>query len=160
MRLLRRTLRVVIALFIQLNIMAVFHAFKFTYFYDDATTTVKKPEQMNGWEKTKVILFGLQYPKSVNTTRPNIPFDTLSLTTADKMRLSGWYIPRDSAKGTVILFHGHGSSSGKILAEAIFHNIPHNNKKLVVYEKAKHESLCNREPEKWKREIRAFLLNN
>jgi alpha-beta hydrolase superfamily lysophospholipase len=314
MRLLRRALRVVIALFILLNIMAIFHAYKFTYFYDDTTATVKKPEQMNGWEKTKVILFGLEYPKSVNTIRPNIRFDTLSLITADKMRLSGWYMPRDSAKGTVILFHGHGSSSGKILAEAyymhsigfntllidfrahgnsegnvstigyreandvkaaydhvrakgeknivlwgvslgaatiahaiaeyevkpekvilelsygslsaaakgrirtmglpeqpiaglltfwggtvrgfwafglspekfakkiscpvlvqhgakdarvtkaeteaIFRNIPHNNKKLVVYETAKHESLCAREPEKWKREIRAFLINN
>src|SRR5688572_14282330 len=104
MRLLRRTLRVVIALFVLLNIMAIFHAFKFTYFYDDTVTAIKRPEQMSRWEKTKVILFGLQYPKSVNTTRPNIPFDTLTLTTADKMRLSGWYMPRDSAKGTVILF--------------------------------------------------------
>lgn len=314
MRLLRRALRVLAVLIVLLNIMAIFHACRFTYFYDDKDTVVKKPEQMTGWDKTKVILFGLQYPKSVNDILPNIPFDTLSLMTADHLRLRGWYIPKDSAKGTVILFHGHGSSSGKILDEAyymhslgfntllmdfrahgnsegnvstigyreaadvkaaydyirakgeknivlwgvslgaatitraiavydvkpekvilelsygtlsaaakgrirtmglpeqpiaglltfwggtvrgfwafglnpeeyakkincpvlvqhgaldarvtraesetIFDNIPYKGKKLVVYETAKHESLCKKEPKKWKREIKSFLLNN
>jgi alpha-beta hydrolase superfamily lysophospholipase len=54
----------------------------------------------------------------------------------------------------------HGAKDARVTraeSEAIFSNIPHPNKKLVVYETAKHESLCNREPEKWKREIKAFL---
>ncbi|WP_315819729.1 hypothetical protein [Paraflavitalea speifideaquila] len=42
--------------------------------------------------------------------------------------------------------------------KAIFKSIPHNRKLLIVYETAKHESLCKREPEKWKREIKNFLF--
>lgn len=127
MRLLRRALRIVIILLLLLNILAVFHAYRFTYFYDDNKAAIKKPEQMNAWEKTKVILTGLQYPKSVNKARPAIPFDTVALTTEDGMHLRGWYLPRDSARGTVLLFHGHGSSSGQLLTEAdYFHQIGYN----------------------------------
>lgn len=120
MRLLRRALRVLLILVVLLNVMAVFHAYRFTYFYDAPTAVVKKPEQMDRWEKSKVILFGLQYPKSVNKGLPTIPFDTLSLITNDRMRLAGWYMPRDSAKGTVILWHGHGSSRSGVLEEAYY----------------------------------------
>ena len=313
MRLLRVTLRVIVILFILLNIMTAFHAYQFTRFHDDPMGVIKKPEQMSTWEKTKVILTGFHYPKSVNTLQPNLPFDTVSFITADQMKLAAWYIPQDSARGTVILFHGHASCKSKILDEAyymhflgfntllvdfrahgdseghvctigyreandvkaafdyikakgekhivlwgvslgaatiaramadygvkpekaimelsfgsayggvkgraramgipeqpasamlafwgsvirgfwvfglnpeeyakkitcpvlvqhaakdgrvtlaestaIFNNIPNANKKLVVYETAKHESLCNREPEKWKQEIKEFLLS-
>lgn len=43
---------------------------------------------------------------------------------------------------------------------AIFNNIPHKDKKMAVYETAKHESLYKREPQKWKREIKSFLLHD
>ena len=120
MRFLRVTLRVIVILFILLNIMAAFHADQFTCFHDDPTAVIRKPEQMSKWEKAKVILTGFRYPKSVNTVWPDLPFDTLSLTTADEMKLAGWYIPHDSARGTVILFHGHASCKSKILDEAYF----------------------------------------
>jgi hypothetical protein len=115
------------SLFLLLNIMAIFHACKFTYFYDDQTAPVKKPEQLTAWEKTKLITTGVAYSKSVNADHPAIPFDTLSLLTEDHLRLRGWYIPRKDAKGTILLFHGHGSSGGKILDEAYFmHSIGFN----------------------------------
>lgn len=57
----------------------------------------------------------------------------------------------------------HGAKDARVTmaeSEAIFGNIPPVRKKLVVYETAKHESLYGREPGKWKREIKSFLLNN
>jgi esterase/lipase len=42
---------------------------------------------------------------------------------------------------------------------AIFKNLASKNKKLVVYEDSGHESYCNREIEKWKTEVKAFLAN-
>ncbi len=30
--------------------------------------------------------------------------------------------------------------------------------KLVIYETAKHESICDKEPQKWRKEIHGFLL--
>jgi pimeloyl-ACP methyl ester carboxylesterase len=39
----------------------------------------------------------------------------------------------------------------------LYNNIPGTNKKFVVYENAAHESLCKKEPGKWKTEIKAFL---
>lgn len=120
MRLLRRALWTLLILFLLLNALAVFHACKFTYFYEQGVTGIKKPEQMNAWDKTKVVLFGISYAKSVNKNRPRLPFETISLTTSDTAHLKGWYMPRRQAKGTVILFHGHGSSGGAVLEESYY----------------------------------------
>ncbi|MDF2186973.1 alpha/beta fold hydrolase [Paraflavitalea sp. CAU 1676] len=120
MRILRRVLWTVLILFVLFNALCIFHAYRFTYFYDDAGAAIKKPEQMSGLEKTKVVLFGLQYPKSVNDAHPKLPYEAVSLTTSDTAHLRGWYMPRKQARGTVILFHGHGSSSGRVLEEAYY----------------------------------------
>lgn len=120
MRFLRVTLRVIVVLFILLNIMTAMHAYQFTLFHDDPTADVRKPEQMSTWDKAKVMLTGIRYPKSVNTIQPNLPFDTVSLTTSDEMKLAAWHIPHDSARGTVILFHGHASCKSKVLEEAYY----------------------------------------
>ena len=41
--------------------------------------------------------------------------------------------------------------------DILFANIPGNNKKFVQYENSGHESLCKKEPEKWRAEVAAFL---
>lgn len=115
---LRRILRILFLLFILLNIVAAIHAYKFTHFYPDKEITVKKPEEMNAWDKTKAILFGINYPKSKNTIAQDSGVQTINLKTSDGLSIESWYDSVRSAKGTVILFHGHGSSKSKILMEA------------------------------------------
>ncbi|MDX1936507.1 MAG: alpha/beta hydrolase [Flavihumibacter sp.] len=117
-RTLRLLLRTFLIVFIFLNIIAAFHAWKFTHFYDGAATVRLKPEQMSGWQKTKAALFGITYYKSENKEQPALPFKTIPLKTAGGLTLQSWYINKDSSKGTVIMFHGHGSSKSKILREA------------------------------------------
>ena len=71
-----------LVLFILVNIIAAFHAYKFTHFYADAHP-VKKPQQMSTGDKMKAIFFGIRYPKSKVVDSINIPHQTISLKTSE-----------------------------------------------------------------------------
>src|SRR4030095_6638639 len=120
MKILRRTLRVLLVLFIFLNISAAFHAYKFTHFFDRNEKELQKPESMGFWSKTNAIIFGVNYPKSRSALQPDSAFTTVTLQTKDSIKIEGWLINTKSANGTVIMFHGHGSSKSKLLDEAAF----------------------------------------
>jgi uncharacterized protein len=100
-------LKTVAVLFILINIIVAFHAYKFTHFYDSGTINPKKDTDKTTWDKTKEILFGINFEKQKNTIADS-SWQTVWLTTNDSLKLEGWYIPVDSAKGTVCMFHGHG----------------------------------------------------
>lgn len=107
-----------ILLFVLLNIIGAFHAWKFTHFYDDGGRRNKLPEQMSTGEKIKTILFGVRIAKSATTSFPSVPYETVLLRTAGGLRLEGWWIPAKAATGTVILFHGYNGNKGSLLPEA------------------------------------------
>lgn len=115
MKLLKRTL---IILFITLNIVAAFHAYKFTHFYAPGTSDNHKPEQMNALGKLKIIFFGVRISKTVANTHPDTAYIPVSLPTSNGLHLSCWYIPVPNSKGTVLLFHGYGGNKGPCLSEA------------------------------------------
>lgn len=119
-RILRRLLKAFLIVFILLNIILVFHAYKFTHFYDEGEITLKKPEEISGWDKAGTMLFGINAVKSKNMVVPGVNYEVIKLETNDELQLEGWYMPVDSAKGTVIMFHGHGGSKSKILDEAYY----------------------------------------
>ncbi len=100
-------IRTLILLFVLINIIVAFHAYKFTHFYNKGEIAIKKQEAKSGWDKTKEILLGINAEKQSNTA-PDSAFQTIILTTKDGIKLQGWYIPVGNAKGTVCLFHGHG----------------------------------------------------
>lgn len=117
----------VLILFIFLNVVSAFHAYRFTHFYGTKEVVVKAPEHMNGWEKTNAILFGVDFNKKQITTTPLSPFQNFTVTTTDSLHLSGWYIPKDSSLGTVIVFHGHGGCRSGVVKEAEeFHTLGYN----------------------------------
>ncbi|GAA3947533.1 alpha/beta fold hydrolase [Chitinophaga oryziterrae] len=120
MKLLKRLLYFLLILFLLLNIIAAFHAWKFTHFYPPGTFKNKKPEQMNTWEKVKTVTLGVRLSKSVIRLQPNVPFETVLLHTKDDLRLEGWYIPTPRAIGTVILFHGYNACKDGYLPEAYY----------------------------------------
>ncbi|HEY1870823.1 MAG TPA: alpha/beta fold hydrolase, partial [Chitinophagaceae bacterium] len=45
-------------------------------------------------------------------------YETVHLTTSNHLTLEAWYIPADSARGTVILLHGMGQNKSMLLKEA------------------------------------------
>lgn len=127
MKILRRILVIVLVMFVLLNVMSAFHAYKFTHFYTEAGLKRVKPEEMSMGDKASAILLGVKYPKSVNTLIPQIPYETVHLTTSDNLKIEGWHCRQQSPKGTVILFHGHGSSKSKVLPEAMsFYSLGYN----------------------------------
>ncbi len=121
---LKRVFYTVITVFVLLNIMAAFHAYKFTHFYVNVPPA-KKPEQMSTGEKASAIFFGINYPKSKVVDSLHIPHSTIVIKTGDSIRLESWYAKADSnAKGTMLMFHGHGSCKSGIIKEAeAFHQL-------------------------------------
>lgn len=110
-------LRTVLVLFILINIIVAFHAYKFTHFYDAGKVTIKTQPEKSGWDKTKEILFGINAAKQKNTA-PDSVNQIILLTTKDSLKLEAWYTTVDSAKGTVCMFHGHGGKKSGNNAEA------------------------------------------
>lgn len=123
----RILLRTIIVLFILINIIVMFHAYKFTHFYNAGEVTVKPDSLKTGWEKTREAFLGINFAKKNNGPKPDTAYQTVYLTTKDNLKLEGWYRPVDSAKGTVILFHGHGGNKTDVNHEtAAFQKMGYN----------------------------------
>jgi uncharacterized protein len=120
----------VLTLFVLVNVITAFHAYKFTHFYDANEIAVKAPNQKTTWEKTRDILFGGKAFKQPNE-KADSATETFYLTTSDNLKLEGWYNKVDSAKGTVCLFHGHGGKkSGNNMEAAAFRKMGYNTLQL------------------------------
>ena len=113
---------VLLAQLILINISAAFHAYKFTHYYDDDNTRDQPPSQGKPLLRTWRLMTGKKLAKSLIQYYPPIPYDTVLLTMANGKTLDAWYMKTDSAKGTVILFHGLGSNKGNVLGEALEFN--------------------------------------
>jgi uncharacterized protein len=117
-RVIKLLLRTFLVLFIFINVVSAFHAYKFTHFYNVGEVTIKPDSLKNGWDKTKEALFGINFTKRKNDYVPDSNCRTIILNTADGQKLEAWYLLTDSAKGTVILFHGHGGNKSGVINEA------------------------------------------
>ncbi|MFC4262807.1 alpha/beta hydrolase [Ferruginibacter yonginensis] len=104
-------------LFLLLNIITLFHAYKFTHYYEAGEVNIKPNNEKTGWDKTKELLFGFTAAKQPNLP-PDSSYKIINLYTKDSLRLEAWYKVVPQAKGTVALFHGHGGNKAKNVLEA------------------------------------------
>lgn len=117
----------VLFLFVFLNVVCAFQAYHFSHFYDNIT--LEDPQQMGIFEKTGVTLFGQQYPKSTVVDSLKVPHTSTTIKTDDGLKLAAWdahhtVIDSQQAKGTIIMFHGHGANRSDIIKEAeAFYNL-------------------------------------
>jgi len=115
---LRRIGATLLLIFIVMNVIAFFHAYKFTHF--SASTGVKKtadPKQLSTGGKIKTLFFGIDHPRPVDDTLPSHPYETIRIQ-SNKL-LECWSIRTDSvARGTVIIFHGYGGKKSSMLNDA------------------------------------------
>jgi uncharacterized protein len=118
MKWLKRFGYTVLALFVVLNVIVIFHAWQFTHFYPDAPKIDLK--RLSIAQKIKMVFMGYEFPKSKVELRPNEPFETVAFTVDDGVKISGWLIRTDSSKKAAILFHGHGSQKGSLLDQAAY----------------------------------------
>lgn len=112
---LKSLLRFALLLFVLLNVMLIFHAYKLTHFYDAQPAAIQAKK--SGWATAGDIFFGINYYKQQNTL-PDTLFETRYYKTSSGLQLQAWYMAVPSAKGTVALFHGHGGKKSSLLPEA------------------------------------------
>ncbi|WP_179225553.1 alpha/beta hydrolase [Hymenobacter mucosus] len=105
--------------FVVMNVVAAFHAWRFTHFTIEAGTHTDNPEQLTPLEKIGVLLTGIKNPKPTNRTTPAFPYSTQYLISPNG-RLETWYSTVPQPRGTVALFHGYTSSKSKLLPEASY----------------------------------------
>lgn len=118
-KLLKRLAYLFLVLFIALNILCAFQAYHLTRFSDPDTNP--KPQQMGFLERTGALLLGETYPKTKVVDSLSVPHTTITLRAEDGFRLAGWesrHPQSDSARGTILMFHGHGSNRSALVREA------------------------------------------
>jgi len=115
-RFLKRTLIAASILFVIMNMIAAFHAYKFTHFATDNRRKTTKEEAISFSEKCKILFFGVDLPRPVNKMQPTVDYETVLLQSNKKLEC--WWLPTSNAHGTVIVFHGYGSSKAGMLDKA------------------------------------------
>jgi len=101
---------------ILINISGILYGYKLTRFYDPPLKPAQYPN--NIFVKTWRLFRGPRFQKTVITEVPRFPFETVHLKTHGDLSIEAWYIPVDSSKGTVILFHGLGGNKSMVLDQA------------------------------------------
>lgn len=108
--------RFLLSVFVIINIIACFHAYKFTHFDETITQKPKDPKELSITGKLKALVLGVSIPRPLSNFSPNIPFDEITL--KSNKSINCWLMETDSAKGTIILFHGYGGQKSKMLDKA------------------------------------------
>lgn len=103
--------------FVLLNVVVLFHAYKFTHFYDPGEIVVKKQADKTAWDISREMLTGANFAKQPNP-EPDSTFRVTYLTSNDGLKLEAWERTVPGARGTVAIFHGHGSKKSSMLEEA------------------------------------------
>jgi hypothetical protein len=79
-----------------MNIVAYFHAYKFTHFTDAAVAKTKDTKHLSVAGKLKALFFGIDNPHPVDSILPSQKFETITL--QSNKHLEYWYIRADAPK--------------------------------------------------------------
>jgi uncharacterized protein len=108
-----------------MNVIAFFHAYKFTHFIEGQHAKTKDPKQLTTVEKLRTLVFGVNNPRPANDRHPSADFETITLNS--NRQIECWIVKTDHAKGTVILFHGYSGQKGSMLDKAeVFNKLGYN----------------------------------
>src|SRR5688500_8322512 len=115
-KLIRRVIWAVVILFILMNVVAIFHAYKFTHFSKDKIVRTKDPANLGVRQKLTTLIFGVNNPRPTNDRYPTQKFEAVTLQSNKKIEC--WYIPHPTPKGTVIIYHGFSGNKSLMLDKA------------------------------------------
>jgi len=114
---LKKTGYTALILFLLLNLFIINQAYHFTHFYEHGTVKPIAEQTTGFWSQAGVALFGLKLEKLTGTA-PDSPFINIKLKTKDNLTLDGWFFRVPHSKGTIALFHGHGSEKSANLSQS------------------------------------------
>ncbi len=110
---LKRFLYTLLFIFLLMNFVAYFHAYKFTHFSTEAAPKTNNPEKLSTGGKLSALFFGVNNPRPENDSLPMQEYQTIILQSNKK--IESWHIQAKHPKGTVILFHGYGGNKSSML---------------------------------------------
>jgi uncharacterized protein len=116
-RLFKKILVFCAIIFVMMNGVAAFHAYRFSHFSGARVLKTHNPDQLNFFTKIGVLLKGVDNPRPLNDSLPKLKYEEIKLKGHDG-HLSCWLIPKKNAKGTVILFHGYASNKSTLIPPA------------------------------------------
>jgi uncharacterized protein len=96
-----------------MNVVAFFHAYKFTHFAESNSEKTKSPEKLSTTQKVKTLFFGVNNPKPKNTKFPTQKFQIIKL--KSNKEIECWLVKNENPKGTVVLFHGYGAEKSSMI---------------------------------------------
>ncbi len=112
-------------IFILLNIIAFFHAYKFTHFGDNTLVRTRDPKELTFIRRIKSLAFGINNPRPTNGQFPTKPFETIRL--KSNKTIECWLMKTENAKGTVVLFHGFAGEKSSLMEKSdIFQELGYN----------------------------------
>ncbi len=118
-------MRTLLVGFILINVVTVFHAYRFTHFSEDSGAKFNRYQILGTSAKIQALLFGVKHPRPSNDNTPNVAYETIQLNS--NKRIECWSIPVANSKGTIILFHGYGGRKSSQLGKAeIFRKMGYN----------------------------------
>ena len=109
----KKIIKTVAFLFLSMNIIAAFHAYKFTHFATDVAEKTKSPKELGFFGKVKTLLFGINNPRPSSRILPSKPYETVHLQSSQKIEC--WHVKIPNSKGTVAIFHGFSGNKGSML---------------------------------------------
>ena len=109
-------LKILFVIFIIMNSIAFFHAYKFTHYNNSKKEKTKSPEKLSSLDKAKIVFFGVNNPKPKNIKFPSQKYQTLKL--KSNKEIECWLIKTPNSKGTVLLFHGYGGEKSMMIEKS------------------------------------------
>lgn len=100
-------------LFLIMNFVAFFHAYKFTHFSENSIKKSDESAKLSMFGKLKTLAFGINNPRPKNDYYPKQKYTTFTLNSNKKIEY--WSIKTAKPKGTIILFHGYGGQKASML---------------------------------------------
>jgi len=112
-KIIKRILWTITIIYVLMNVVAIFHSYKFTHFVDSKTAKTKDPKKLTTGQKITTLIFGVSNPRPTNDITPSTEFETISLNSNKKIEC--WNFKVTNPKGTVILFHGFSGQKSSML---------------------------------------------
>ncbi len=109
----KRIFKSIIFLFILMNIVACFHAYKFTHFANSDVVKTKNAKELSIFNKLKTLFLGINNPRPINKSQPLKPFEIVNLQSSKSLEC--WHIKIPNSKGTVAIFHGFSDNKSSML---------------------------------------------
>lgn len=109
----KRSIRVILIGFVLMNLIAIFHSYKFTHFSSDVEVKTKDPTQLSFGDKISTLFFGINNPRPITDNLPVAEYETVKL--QSNVTIECWKIEVPNSKGTVALFHGYSGEKSSML---------------------------------------------